>query len=432
MTSEATETGKERATPIGKPGPVSALVRAAVEEAPVLDVHTHLFAPEFGSLNLSGVDELLTYHYLVAETFRSAATTPKEFWRMDKKAQADLVWRSLFVESSPLSEAARGVVTVLEAFGLDTRARDLGEARAFFESAQRPLHLDRVLALSRVSGVVMTNDPFDPVEAAVWDRRVEFDRRFHAALRLDSLINDWPGATDKLAARGFRVSGGRSSETVGRIRRFLEVWIERMRPLYMAVSLPGTFTFPANDSRDWLIREAVLPTARDFDLPLALMIGVRRAVNPALGAAGDGVQKADSVSVERICAEHHDVRFLVTFLSRENQHELCVAARKFSNLMPFGCWWFLNSPSIVAEITRQRLELLGPTFIPQHSDARVLEQLIYKWRHSRRIIAECLTESYTGLVERGRGVTQAEIERDVNRLFSGNFKAWVGLSKDDS
>ena len=51
-------------------------------------------------------------------------------------------------------------------------------------------------------------------------------------------------------------------------------------------------------------------------------------------------------------------------LSRENQHELCVAARKFANLMPFGCWWFLNNPSIVSEITRERLELLGPTFIP--------------------------------------------------------------------
>ena len=94
-----------------------------------------------------------------------------------------------------------------------------------------------------------------------------------------------------------------------------------------------------------------------------------------------------STALERMCAEYPDVRFLATFLSRENQHELCVAARKFSNLMPFGCWWFLNNPSIVSEITRERLELLGTSFIPQHSDARVLEQLIYKWQHSRDVIA---------------------------------------------
>ena len=89
--------------------------------------------------------------------------------------------------------------------------------------------------------------------------------------------------------------------------------------------------------------------------------------------------------------------------------------------MPFGCWWFLNNPSIVSEITRERLELLGPSFIPQHSDARVLEQLIYKWRHARREIAAALYDSYELLLHSGRAVTPAEISRDVRRLFSGNF-----------
>jgi hypothetical protein len=44
--------------------------------------------------------------------------------------------------------------------------------------------------------------------------------------------------------------------------------------------------------------------------------------------------------------------------------------------MPFGCWWFLNNPPIVDEITRERLGLLDPSFISQHSDARLFEQLI--------------------------------------------------------
>jgi hypothetical protein len=158
------------------------------------------------------------------------------------------------------------------------------------------------------------------------------------------------------------------------------------------------------------------------------MVGVRRGVNPALRMAGDGVGRADVSAVERLCAENPEVRFLATFLSRENQHELCVSSRKFPNLMPFGCWWFLNNPSIISEITTERLELLGTSFIPQHSDARILEQLIYKWRHSRRVIAGVLAESYGRLLESGRAVTRAEIERDVARMFSGNFRAWVGLN----
>src|SRR6266545_2507099 len=127
----------------------------------------------------------------------------------------------------------------------------------------------------------------------------------------------------------------------------------------------------------------------------------------------------------RMCSEYPDVRFLATFLSRENQHELCVAARKFSNLMPFGCWWFLNNPSIVSEITRERLELLGTSFIPQHSDARILEQLIYKWQHSRDVIAESLCEAYERLLRSGRAVTRQEIERDVTRMLRVRSEAVV-------
>ena len=125
-----------------------------------------------------------------------------------------------------------------------------------------------------------------------------------------------------------------------------------------------------------------------------------------------------------------EVRFLVTMLSRENQHALCVAARKFSNLMPFGCWWFLNNPSIVEEITAERLELLGSTMIPQHSDARILDQLIYKWAHSRRTISRALSASYSRLIADGYPLTRQQIDRDVERMFSGNFRRWVGLAEN--
>jgi hypothetical protein len=205
------------------------------------------------------------------------------------------------------------------------------------------------------------------------------------------------------------------------LRRSLDKWIQQMSPVYMGVSLPADFKFPADDTRDRLLREVVLPAAKEHGLAMTLMIGVRRRVNPNLRDAGDGVGRADVTAIERLCGEYPDVKFLVTFLSRENQHELCVAARKFPNLMPFGCWWFLNNPSIVSEITRERLELLGPSFVPQHSDARVLEQLIYKWRHARKEIAAALYDSYELLLHSGRAVTPAEISRDVRRLFSGNF-----------
>ncbi|HEV7892001.1 MAG TPA: hypothetical protein VGP08_15255 [Pyrinomonadaceae bacterium] len=400
-------------------------VEEVINHTSVIDLHTHLYAPEFGDLGLSGIDELLTYHYLVAETFRSARVSYERFWRMSKTEQADLVWRTLFVEHTPVSEATRGVVTVLDAFGLDPAAPDLKDARAFFRAQDPAAHLGRVLELACVSDVVMTNDPFDSQEARVWTGGAMLDRRFRAALRMDRLINDWENTAAVLAGLGYGVEAGFGGATAGEVRRFLDGWVERMEPLYMAVSLPDSFDYPAADARARMIREVVLPTARAHGLPFALMVGVRRGVNTALRLAGDGMGRADVSAVERLCAENPDVRFLATFLSRENQHELCVSARKFPNLMPFGCWWFLNNPSIVSEVTHERLELLGTSFIPQHSDARVLEQLVYKWRHARRSIAEALSAAYERLLESGRAVTRAEVERDVERMFSGNFRAWV-------
>jgi len=217
------------------------------------------------------------------------------------------------------------------------------------------------------------------------------------------------------------LNGNAITGTTTSLRQTLDEWIARINPVYMGVSLPADFKFPAEDSRDRLLREVVLPTAQEHGLAMTLMVGVRRRVNPRLREAGDGVGKADVTAVERMCAEYPDVKFLATFLSRENQHELCVMARKFNNLMPFGCWWFLNNPSIVSEITRERLELLGTSFIPQHSDARVLEQLIYKWKHARKEIANALVDTYQNLLSSGRAVTAEEISRDVARLFSGNF-----------
>jgi hypothetical protein len=404
-------------------------VGEVVQRTPVADLHTHLYPAEFGSLCLWGIDDLITYHYLVAELFRSSPVTPLEFWELPKPAQANLIWETLFVRNTPLSEATQGVVAVMTSLGLDPTKPDLSEARRFFEAQDLTEYTGRIMDLANVSELVMTNDPFNPREAAVWKRTEALPRRFHAALRLDPLINNWASTCQALDAEGFRCSGDLTPPTIDEVRRFLDMWIARMRPLYLAVSLPFDFTYGDDSLRTRILRDAVVPTALQHRLPLAMMIGVARQVNPALRDAGDSVGNAGIRHIERICLENPEVRFLVSMLSLENQHELCVAARKFSNMMPFGCWWFLNNPSLVTRITAQRLEMLGATFIPQHSDARVLDQLVYKWAHTRRAIAAALYDSYLRLMGDHYPLTRESIEHDVRRMFSGNFREWVGLSK---
>ncbi|MGI8907567.1 MAG: glucuronate isomerase [Candidatus Sumerlaeaceae bacterium] len=401
-------------------------VDKAIMDAPILDMHTHLFAPQFSTLNLWGIDELLTYHYLVAELLRVHPIPEDSFWALSKAEQAELVWEYLFVRNSPISEATAGVITVLNTLGLDTSASDLSEARDYFMARDFETHLNEVLRLSGVDQVVMTNDPFDAAEIPYWRNLSEFDNRFRAVVRLDCMLNDYPNSIPRAASQGFTFGSTVDSATITQARRFLDAWIERMNPVYMAVSLPDTFEYPEQSIRNTLLEQVVLPTCQEHDLSMALMIGVRRQVNPRLRLAGDGVGRANLGALQALLQRHPENRFLVTVLARENQHELCVLARKFRNLMPFGCWWFVNNPSIIREITDMRFEMLGTSFIPQHSDSRILEQLLYKWPHSRRIIADSLIVRYEQLAQSGRTVSQSEIERDVQLLFEGNFRQSIG------
>jgi len=407
---------------------VATAVAQAVESQAITDVHTHLYAPAFGSLLLWGIDELLTYHYLIAEVLRADRDLkPQAYYVLPKAEQADLVWRRLFLEASPVSEACRGALTTLELLGIEP-GRDLAAIRQALADRTVDEYVDAVFAAAHVRAAVTTNDPFDDQEREIWLAEPVPDPRFVPALRLDGLLTTWGQAIGRLRGWDYNVTLGIDAGTCREVRRFLSDWIERLAPAYMAVSLPQSFSFPDESSCGRLIAECVLPLAEERGLPFALMVGVKRAVNSALRLAGDGVGRADVAALERLCAAHPDVRFLATVLSRENQHELCVAARKFANLMPFGCWWFLNNPSLIEEITRMRLELLGLGFIPQHSDARVLDQLVYKWAHSREILIRVLTDKYDDLRRTGWRVTEHDLRRDVERLLAGNFAAFTAGS----
>ncbi|HWH68157.1 MAG TPA: hypothetical protein VNT26_02120, partial [Candidatus Sulfotelmatobacter sp.] len=284
-------------------------------------------------------------------------------------------------------------------------------------------HVTRCMELAGVSKIYMTNSPFDDLERPLWEKGFRRDERFAAGLRLDPLLLSWPEVAPRLAQWGYAVeTEAPTQKTFDAVRRFLADWTGRLDARYLMVSLPPDFEFPARNLTTQLLEKAVLPHCREHHLPLALMIGVNRAVNPQLRLAGDGVGLSDLAAVQNLCAGYPDNKFMTTFLARENQHEACILARKFRNLHLFGCWWFTNVPFLIEEITRLRLELLGLSFTPQHSDARVLDQIVYKWQHSRRLLAEVLVDKYSALAQTGWIVSHAEIERDVKDLFGGAFE----------
>ena len=148
--------------------PFATQVEEIVASTPVYDIHTHLYDPAFGGLLLWGIDDLLVYHYLVAESFRYHSLSIERFWSLSKVEQADLIWKELFLEHSPISEACRGVLTTLQALGLEVKKRDLPAIRKWFADQKVEKHLTQCLELAGVKSICMTNSPFDEEERRVW------------------------------------------------------------------------------------------------------------------------------------------------------------------------------------------------------------------------------------------------------------------------
>ena len=412
--------------PEAKREAITAAVGRSVRETSVYDIHTHLYDPAFGELLLWGIDDQLVYHYLVAEAFRHFKIGYDDFWRLPKEDQAQMIWDALFVENSPLSEACRGVLTALNRLGLDANSRDLPSIRKWFSEQDPNEYITRCMDFAKVNTICMTNSPFDELETPNWNAGFERDERFTSALRIDPLLLEWDIVMSQLIANGYEVRADFSGKTMEEVQRFLRDWSKRMDALYVMVSLPPTFDYPSDTQCSKLIDGAILPFCRESGLAFALMIGVKRGVNAAMQLAGDGIGKPNLIGLENLCSSHPDNKFLCTVLSRESQHELCVIARKFRNLHVFGCWWFTNIPNIIEEMTRMRLDLIGMSFTAQHSDARVLDQIIYKWDHSREIIVRVLTEKYLNLATTGWNPSELEIQRDVDGLFGGNFSSFLG------
>lgn len=406
-------------------------VRACVTDAPIVDVHTHLYAPCFGELLRAELDETVCYHYLVEETVLETRMDPADFWKLSLRQRADLVWKTLFVDRVPVSESCKVILTLFARDGLDVNDRDLDGYRAHYAALPKQAYVEDVLRREHVETLVMTNDPFDPREAAVWlGGGYAPDRRFLAALRLDELLDYRPSAVERMNEWGYAVerdgAGAPTAASFPEIRRFLADWLVRTDAVYCAASLPPEFSLRRGFSEAEILTRCVLPVCEEKGLPVSLMFGVTRRVNPSMGEAGDSVGKADIRVLHELFRRFPQNRFLVTALARENQHELTATARIFNNVLLFGCWWFLNNPVFEREMTRMRYEMLGPKFVAQHSDANMVGHMIGKWERFKPILAEVLCENYADLFALGYRPDDEQVRREVADLLGANFLRFLG------
>ncbi len=250
-----------------------ATVTRVVQETPVTDLHTHLFPPGFGELMLWGVDELLTYHYLIAETLRVIDLPYADLWRLSKSAAGRSDLADVVPGDGPrFPRPTRGVRDDAPATGPRSGRARSGGLSPVLRRRRPPAGItDLVLKTAGVKEVVMTNDPFDEAERAVWLTGVEAGPALSGRAA--------PGRSAELLAGGVREAGGLGLRGRGRAGRAYagggaalpgrveradrraRIWPCRWRP---------AFTLPEESDRARLIEACVLPVARERNLPFAL------------------------------------------------------------------------------------------------------------------------------------------------------------------
>jgi glucuronate isomerase len=282
-----------------------------------------------------------------------------------------------------------------------------------------------VLAKSGIEAVFLTNDFDDPLEG--------FDTTLWVpCLRVDELVfhTGKPGVLERLA----RTSGVEAGELSG-LERSVEAVADRFvgrGARAAAISLPPDFRPRAVERSDAarafasVRREGLAAPAADRAtlsahlfwtvagicqqrrLPFDLMIGVRRGVYPG------GVHQGQDLLDGRLSLADYaplfnafpGVRFPVSVLSRPLNHELVSFAWIFPNVLPFGHWWYANTPSTIQADLEQRIEAVPRTkLLGYYSDMYKAEFGYPKFAMYRRTLCRVLAGRF--VVERGWSEEQA-------------------------
>ena len=374
-----------------------------VNSTPIFDIHTHLFPSKFRKFYNVGLIKLLNYHYLKAELFSLGNIKINYFNKLNDNEKAKIIWDNLFLNRYPLSTATQGVLRILKIYGVNDVNQKFDKILKITNENQ--LSEGDIFSITNVKQVVMTNNPFEKEEKKILN--LNKDNRYLPSIRIDDLFLK-PKNKKDFSTSYYLSNYEKTKKAINEIKKI----IKTNRPSYFALSSENLDEF-----KNVLFFDNFLPLLKQSKTPMMLLIGVKRDVNKLYNDAGDGVGTMDLNNLEKILNKYPNNNFLVSCLDYKDQFRLNILARKFQNLKIVGFWWFNNNESIIENLLKQRFELLGDNFILQHSDARIVDQLVYKWLDFKSIYIEVMVEKYHKLLSLGYKIKSSDLEKKINFHF---------------
>ena len=273
---------------------------------------------------LEGIDNILTYHYLITEYLSSSGVDPEIFLKSNKSSQAEVIWTYLFVSNTPMSEACKGVATILNFFQINWANLSYSELVSQYNDLK--LTHEEIFSKLNIYQVAIICDPTDDewklFEKDDWDRNL-----YKSTLRLDNLLFDQSKRYQCFNNYGITNSDS-IDDSIQEGEFFLKLldrlW-DQSEFVYAAISLSEPqLIFLKNMpifyhyTLSWLAKKKI---------PLALMYGVKRQVNPKLGLGGDGFGLSGLEPLEDMLRKTDNL-FLLTTLDSLLAQQTSILAKK--------------------------------------------------------------------------------------------------------
>lgn len=410
---------------------------AALKGLSFVDIHVHDMPDCCGEqFALVGPDATIDYHYAYGEYMGGCGLLSEQaqkFWAMKQSERVDLLAKSMFCDGClQTSEARKGILTAASVLGLPTSSGDfmriLREWREMFRELGRERYTDLIFERAGITHVVSTQSPFVPEECQLYLRPEvidSWDSRYWCGLRWDEFALK-PEVSDEIC-KGLmnrpEAAGSLSQQkTCSASRKLLEFWISHLPNVkYVALSLPGWARLSRECERSQRIRqvlsEVIIPVARERKLPVFLMPYVRRGLNANFRNAGDCVERGEINDLIEFISCTPDVVFAVTPLDENDNYPLSFAARALPNLRIWGHWWGNLNPVLIEQQLRLRMQMNGYVHFGVNSDARIRDQLLFKWPRYFRAQKKVLVEEALDQIEStGFPVTIETLRNSIIRL----------------
>ena len=410
-----------------------------IHKTPAFDIHTNLYDTRFElSFIKTGIDELLTTQELTDELFRysphsisnpNQELTREEFSSLPLRIKSELVWHRLFLANTPLSETTRSVLTALGLLQLDPKTRNLGAYRNFFSNSSLQTHINLILKLANLEGLVTCYNPLLP---SVIEKinKTKAEDKFYTALDFSAIICNWKKNYELLGKQGYPIKRSLDKNVYPIILNYLLDLINETNAVYLHLNLPSEISF-SNKSNNIikLLTKCLIPALIKTHKPLSIWFNETKSA-PTLNSLkmNESLQFSNIDFIQELSSKFPDLKLLITDSNYENQYGLTLLAKKNHNIMPMNGSTHLSAQSSFTEISRMHFDQLGTSFIAHTSSADVYEELLPEWAHSRWMLGELLQEKYSNLYRTGWRVTEQEIEREVYNLLSGNAKKFININ----